>query len=183
VKRLWPFPGDSPVARARKVALAYRHVAQQQHQAANILAQAMRKADTRLLAYDSPTTLEEIKAALKVFDASDPVAELDKRFTDWGETFHTEAPVHYDMDDYVKAEEAAALIHLSRKSMSALRVRGRIKGHWTPDIGTSGGYLYLVRDVYALSTTLKSRSKAGAEKGPQIPSTTTGEVTPHERKR
>lgn len=157
MKRLWPFPGEAPVTRARKVALAYRQVAQQQHQILAVLSDALDKADTRLLSYDSPATLVAIKQALAGIPPADPVAELDKRFTDWGETFHCEQPAHYEMDDYVTAKIAAQLIHVGPNAVQALRVKGRIKGHWTPDLGTVGGYLYKVRDVYDLSSKLRGR--------------------------
>jgi hypothetical protein len=163
VKRLWPFPGDSPVARARKVALAYRSVALQQHQALASLRDALDKADKRLLAYDSPATLVAIKQALADIGDTDPVAELDKRFTDWGETFHSEQPIHYEMDDYVNATIAGQLIHLNRKSINELRQKGRLKGHWTPDLGPVGGYIYRVSDVYELSS--KKRRRTSADKG------------------
>lgn len=181
MKGTWPFPGDSPVARARKMCGAYRQVAQQQHQAAcelrdaylnqhkaaAALREALDKADTRLLSYDSPATLELIKKALKeldaeqipaAFDPTDPVAELDERFSSWGESFHAEQVDHYEMDDWVKASVAASLIHVSHKTINTLRIQGRIKGQWHQTLGPSGGYLYLVADVYKLSETLRSRT-------------------------
>lgn len=157
MKKLWPFPGDVPVIRARKMLGAYRQVAIEQRDAARGLAEALRNADTRLLAYDSPTTLEAIKAALKTLDDADPVAALDKRFSDWGETFHVEQPQHYEMDDWVRASEAAKLIHIDKSALNQMRIRGRIKGMWSDDVGSCGGYLYKVEDVYKLSTTIRRR--------------------------
>lgn len=157
MKRVWPFPGEVTIIRARKVALAYREAARQQHEAIKTLREALTKADTRLLAYDSPATLNAVKDAIKALGDGDPVAELDQRFTDWGETWHCEQPQHYEMDDYVKAKEAAKLIHVSAKTIQTLRMDGRLKGHWTTDIGTAGGYLYLVADVYKLSSTMRTR--------------------------
>lgn len=157
MKRLWPFPGESPVVRARKMVLAYRHLAQQQRDAALTLANALRKADTRLLAFDSPATLETIKTALKALGDHDPVAELDKRFTDWGETFHAEQPKHYDLDDFVKASIAAQLIQVAPKTINTMRINGRVQGYWSDDLGSSGGYLYKVRDLYDAAATMPSR--------------------------
>jgi hypothetical protein len=160
---------------------AYRQVAQQQHQAATelrdaylkqriavaTLQEALGKADTRLLSYDSPATLELIKTALKeldtdqipaAFDPTDPVKELDDRFSSWGESFHADQVDHYDMDDEVKASVASKLIHVSDKTITTLRIAGRIKGRWVKHLGPTGGYLYRVGDVYELSTTLRSRS-------------------------
>jgi hypothetical protein len=157
VKRLWPFPGEAPVTRLRRMVGAYQHVAREQRALAVALADALRQADTRLLAYDSPATLQAIKAALKALDDSDPVAELDKRFTDWGETFHVEQVQHYELDDWVKCSEAAKLIHCTPKTLNELRIKGRIPAQWSRDIGSAGGYLYLVADVYKLSTTMRGR--------------------------
>jgi len=139
------------------MASAYRQVAKEQQEAAQALRDAMFKADTRLLAFDSPATLVAIKAALKTLDGASAVAELDKRFSDWGETFHVEQVAHYEMDDWVKASEAAKLIHSSTKTLNELRIKGRIKAEWSADVGSSGGYLYKVEDVYKLSTTMRGR--------------------------
>ena len=181
MKKRWPFPGEAPVTRARKVALAYRNLArelyealralnegaQRQQRAAAALREALEKADARLLSYDSPATLEAIKTALKELDGGekikdlppeDPILDLDNRFNSWGESFHAEQPDHYEMDDWVKASVAARLIHISDKTVNTLRVEGRIKGIWDKDVGSSGGYLYKVEDVYALSLTLRSRT-------------------------
>lgn len=155
---MWPFPGDVPVIRARKMVGAYRQAAIEAQQAAQVLRDAMIKADTRLLAFDSPATLVAIKAALETLDQTDAVAALDKLFSDWGETFHTEQPQHYEMDDMVKASEAAKLIHVNKSALSQMRIRGRIKGVWNDDVGTSGGYLYKVEDVYKLSSTIRRRT-------------------------
>jgi hypothetical protein len=157
VKRLWPFDGEAPVTRARRMVLAYQQIAREQRAAALALAQALRQADTRLLAYDSPATLQAIKTALKALDDGDPVTDLDKRFCDWGETFHVEQVQHYEMDDYVKATEAAKLIHVTGKTLNDLRIKGRIKGQWSKDVGNAGGYLYKVEDVYKLSTQMRGR--------------------------
>lgn len=157
MKRLWPFPGEAPVTRARKIALAYRTVAQQQRDALTKLRGALDQADKRLLAYDSPATLVAIKQALADIGDTDQVAELDKRFSDWGETFHCEQPGHYELDDYVPAKIAAQLAHVAPKTIHNLRISGRIKGTWTPHLSTSGGYLYKVRDIYELSSKLRGR--------------------------
>lgn len=157
MKRTWPFPGESPVVRARKMVLAYRHLAQQERAGALLLADLLRRADTRLLAFDNPATLDAIKTALKTLGDGDPVAELDRRFTDWGESFHAEQPEHYEMDDYVKASVACTLIHVAPKTINTMRINGRIKGHWAPDLGSSGGYLYRVGDLYDAAAKLPSR--------------------------
>lgn len=170
--RKWPFVGDKPVSRARKMALAYRNVAEELaaqvkalRDAADVIAKAVDKSDRRLLAYDSPQTLSEldqalkaVKAALELPPAGDPVKALDERFTSWGETWHCEQPVAYGMDEYVRTSEAARLIHISDKTLSHNRIHGKIKGVFERQSGATGGYWYLVRDVYALGETLPGRS-------------------------
>jgi hypothetical protein len=166
--RRWPFPGEQPVHRARKVALAYRHTALEYADVAEHLRtiiEAVENADRRLLAYDSPKTLAALDIAMKaareyldnIHKAETPQA-LDERFTSWGETFHCEQPEHYEDDDLVKGAQAAKLIHVSPKTMSTERIRGRIKGIWDPEMATAGGYWYRVGDVYALSSELRGRA-------------------------
>ena len=130
----WPFPGDSPVARARKMALAYRALAEEFQ---NMLAAGVAPTNT--------------------------VADLDKRFRDWGERWVGEKPATYDLDDWVPTTEAADLIQISTGALSRARVRGRIKGEWR---GQRFGYWYQVRDVYALSETVRGRDRASTDTVP-----------------
>lgn len=171
----WPFPGDAPVSRARKMALAYRALAQQQQEAREQILRVLEQLDRRLIAFDNPGAVAIIDKAMGEL-AGDGVKELDERFTQWGETFHAEQPDHYEPDDYVKAKVAAQLINCAPKTISNLRIHGRLPGVWDPNIGSSGGYWYKVSDVYETSS--KMRSRSWRRKSPQIPSTTTGEVTP-----
>lgn len=154
MKRLWPFPGDVPVIRARKVALAYRAEATRQRELVTRMRDMFDKIDLRLIEYSEPGATTAINNILKDIPNSDPVAALDQRFTDWGETFHSSQPIQYGMDDWVKGSEAAKLIHTNSKTMSNKRIEGAIKGLWDPQLGTNGGYLYKVRDVYALRETM-----------------------------
>jgi hypothetical protein len=157
VKKKWPFPGDHPINRARKMALAYRHLAEQQQLAIQQVREVLEQLDRRLLAYKDPGDVQLLDNALKAFDDT-TTEDLDKRFTDWGETWHADIPQHYEMDDYVKADVAASLIHIGRKGISAHRISGRLKGHFDPAMGTGGGYWYQVRDVYELSSKLRGRN-------------------------
>jgi len=166
--RRWPFPGDQPVHRARKVALAYRHTAAEYEGVATHLrtiVEAVEEADRRLLAYNSAKTLAALDTAMKAAREyldhtrkAETVHNLDERFTTWGETWHCDQPGHYEDDDLVKAGVAAKLIHIAPKTLSTQRIRGRIKGHWDPQMATAGGYWYRVGDVYELSSKLRSRS-------------------------
>jgi len=170
--RQWPFPKDRAIHRARKMALAYRNIAEELNDILNTLATAtttitgaLEQADKRLLAYDSPKTLTELhtalknaQAALELIGDTNRVHDLDQRFTQWGETWHCEQPEHYEPDDYVRTSEAAKLIGISDKTMSSLRVHGKITGIFHKGSGATGGYWYLVRDVYALAETLPGRN-------------------------
>ncbi len=113
----WPFPGDSPVARARKMALAFR------------------------------AALEEVKPEL--------VEDLDDRFLQWGERWHTSRPAPYEPDEWIPTKEAADLINLSVGALSSLRVSGRIKGRLRRPRGR--GFEFKVADVLELSTKLRGR--------------------------
>jgi hypothetical protein len=95
----WPFKGDSPAVRARKVAWAYRAAAEQMQ--------------ARLAELD-PEHADK-----------DAVADLDQRFRQWGERWP--APVrHYEMDEWVTAKEAADIAGIAPGTIGSLRVRGRI---------------------------------------------------------
>lgn len=97
----WPFAGDAPIARARKVALAYRHIAQ------------------------------ELVDKYGADTEGDPVADLDERFHRWGELWiDTDRTVTYAADDWVTSQIAATILAVSQSYMSALRVHGRIKGRY-----------------------------------------------------
>jgi protoporphyrinogen oxidase len=168
----WPFPKDRPVHKARKMALAYRNIAEeqaallQQYQAAvEIIHRAIDEADKRLLAYRNPGTLGELeealtvaKAALAATTAGNPVTDLDRRFTSWGETWHCEQPANYEMDDYVRTATAAKLVHMSSKTLTTMRNNGRINAIFNPNTGATGGYWYLVADVYALAASMPGRA-------------------------
>lgn len=168
----WPFPNERPLGKARKMALAYRNIAEEQaalldqyRAAVEIIHRAIDEADKRLLAYRNPGTLDELEEALTVAKAAlantaagNPVKDLDQRFTSWGETWHCEQPDHYEMDDYVRTATAAKLINISAKTLTTMRNSGRINAVFNPDSGTTGGYWYLVSDVYALSATMRTRA-------------------------
>lgn len=167
----WPFPDDKPVSRSRRMALAYRTTAQEAEQlltplreAAQIIADAVEQADKRLLAYDSPKTLHELQTALKqvraVLDAGAPtqtVAQLDQRFTSWGEFWHCEQPDEYGPEDYVRAADGAKLIGISHKTLNTMRNRGQIPSIFNVTTGGTGGYWYKVADLYAAKDAMPSR--------------------------
>lgn len=167
----WPFPEDTPTIRARKVAFAYRNVAEEQaalidqYQAATqVIVDAVNQSDRRLLAYDSPKTLAALSAALKAAQAAldatagSPVKDLDARFTSWGESWHCEQPDHYPDDEYVRTAVGAKLIHVSAKTLSVLRNQGRIDAIFDRQAGSTGGYWYKVADLYALAATMRGRA-------------------------
>lgn len=153
----WPFPGDYPIVRARKMALAYRNLAEQQQAAHQRIREALENLDRRLIAYDNPASLAIIDQALKEFAATS-VKDLDDRFTSWGEEWHADQPVTYEPDDMVKAKTAAQIMQVAPKTVSNLRITGRLKGVWDPDMGNSGGYWYKVSDVWEMSTRLRGRN-------------------------
>lgn len=158
--REWPFLGDSPVAKARKVALAYRAVAEQQRDALLKAAYILGKVDRRLVAYTDPAVLGEIDGTLTaIANIVGEVGALDKRFRDWGEQWHAEVPVTYEEDDWISGKEAAPLISITPDSLGRLRIDGRIKGKWDPNIGSRGGWTYRVGDVWKLSTEKRGRGR------------------------
>jgi len=156
--RKWPFPGDSPIARARKVALAYRTSAQAQEEKLTALREALKHVDLRLLEYDNLPSTDVIRDALKDDPGVQSVADLDKRFTGWGETWHCPRPATYDDDDYIDAVAAADILQISSGAVHKLRLRGRLKGIWNDSLGSTGGWVFLVRDLYQLSQERRPRN-------------------------
>ncbi len=148
-RKLWPFPGDSPIARARKVGLAYRALAKEQEQIIAGLTDAIEKVKKGSL---DPALLEAPKPP------NGTVADLDQRFVEWGETWHCDVQRTFGPDDMVKAGDAAALIQVSVGTLGRARIRGVIKGVWNKtEHGYPGHYTYKVSDVYKLSTELRGR--------------------------
>lgn len=160
--RKWPYPGDSPIARTRKMALAYRAVAEQQRDALLKAAHILGKVDRRLTAFDDPAVLGEIDG-LRTLIANTVagVGDLDQRFSDWGEEWHAEIPLHHEEDDWITARQAAPLLDIAPNTVGRLRVEGRIKGIWDDSIGPRGGWRYRVADVWELSTKLRGRKWRG----------------------
>lgn len=157
-KREWPFPGDSPVARARKMALAYRSVAQEDDQLLAECAALLDAVDRRLIAFDNPAVLTRINDILKKIQERPPSTELDQRFSDWGQDWHAEIPITYEQDDYITARQAAPLLNIDANTIGRLRIDGRIKGEWDPALGSRGGWTYKVADIWELSTKLRGRN-------------------------
>lgn len=159
--RKWPWPGDSPVSRARKVALAYRHLAQEQHQRAVHLREIMKQItrDQWALILDPDEADEAVKSLNEEY--VDPTEALDRRFKDWGETWHAEEASSFEPDDYVSAQQGAKIIHLHWNTIHHMRARGRIKGVYTrggPGKGY-GGWKYKVADLYALAAQSRDRPR------------------------
>lgn len=156
--RKWPFPGDSPIARTRKVALAYRHLAQEQHRRAleliNVLNEITVEQWTELVGDGADELFKNLHQ-----EFGNPVEDLDKRFYDWGESWHAEQNISYQPDDYVTAQEAATLIQLSWNTIHHMRVRGRIEGVYVPKSAGSGKgtWKYKVADIYKLSAECRGR--------------------------
>lgn len=141
-ERAWPHLGDAPVVRARKVALSYR-------------AQALEY--ERIIARYQELT-KDVDADKLPEPAEVDTAHLDRKFTEWGESWHCEVEIQYGPDDEVKAKVGGPLIGIDARSLGAMRARGRIKGRWNKPAGSNGHYLYKVADIWELSTKLRGRS-------------------------
>lgn len=157
--KLWPFPGDSPVARARKIALAYRQVANELQHELEELRRLVEKIDERAIHWSAGDTVADELQAAKEQRETDRVAELDRRFVDWGETWHAEGSITYQDDDYLDAKEAGKLIQLSPEAINQARLRGRLPGIFdavSPG-ARRGTWKYKVADVYKLSVERRPR--------------------------
>lgn len=174
--RIWPFPGDSPVARSRKVALAYRAVAQDQHTKLVELQKILAGIDVRIIGWiPDAETITAIQQFVKT-QLPDQAAELDERFSSWGEQWHATVAHHWEPDDWINAEEAAALVQIGRNTLLRARSRGRIEGQFVKQEGDHNGRWYFkVADVYALQEKLPGRDWKSRRSTSTLPDT--GEVT------
>jgi hypothetical protein len=125
----WPFHGDSPAARGRKVALAYRALA-----------------------------VELLNAAMKAGAEVDPdaIRATDERFMKWGEEWLDTGPVVYNPEDKVIARVAGSLIGVVGGTVGRYRQLGKIKGEWDQ---VNHCFRYKVADVYELKKQLPGRPR------------------------
>lgn len=158
----WPFPGDSILIRARKVALAYRHLAAGQEQQLARIRELYAQCDDRLIAWEpNEAARKELDGLMRTATpADDTVAALDRRFDDWGETWHADVESHYEPEDWVPADVAGQILSVSRNTVGRHRVRGRIEGKFLKQQGNGGGgWYYKVADLYELQTQLRGRGR------------------------
>jgi hypothetical protein len=98
-----------------------------------------------------------ITKALAIGADAQTVAQLDERFTTWGETWHCPQPTTYHDDDYVDANVAAELMQLAPGTIHKFRTRRQLTGVWHPDPGGRGRWMFRVGDVYKLATERRRR--------------------------
>lgn len=170
-EKLWPWPGDSPVVRARKIALHYRQLAEDQQKRANdlhhLLTAAVNLQSLRLVDPDMAEALEIILATGGPL--TDAIAVSDRKFLEWGEEWHTPLEAQYDDDEWVPTRVAARLVHLAEGTITRMRLRGRIQGKWRKDPGSSNTWVFKVSDLYKLQSELRARQWKPGPKTDSIP--------------
>ncbi len=183
-ERKWPFPGDAPVTRARKMALAYRQRAERLEARHSDL----RKTVNELLEMKNlPVKVRGALLAVALDDAKHETVEgLDTRFLDWGETWHTPIEATYDLDDWVSAKIGGQLIQIPPATLTTLRMRRRITGRWAKGKGVNPHWEFKVRDLYALQDEIrkrgtilgKTRAELGNQRGKVARAVLAGELKP-----
>lgn len=165
-QKQWPWPGDSPIVRTRKIALHYRQLAEEQQQRANNLQKLLSTVDLRTLRLMDPDLGEAVEEMLKVIGATsdNPVEVADRKFIEWGEDWHTPLEAEYGDDEWVPTKVAAKLLHVSEGTVTTQRLNGRIKGKWNKDPGRTNGWYFLVSDLYRLQSELRGRDWRRREK-------------------
>lgn len=162
--REWPFPGDSLVARARKTALAYRQVGQDVEAERQILVDLIRSIDPRVIAWIDNTNFQQLYKQIqdREYPKVQPVAELDQRLIDWGQSWHAPdaddtGAAHHD-DDMINSTEAAKILTVAPQTITRMRTRGVLTGTWHKDAANAGGrWHFRAGDVYALLSERRSR--------------------------
>lgn len=157
--RQWPWPGDAPVVRARKMALAYRHLAQEQQARLNRIRELFTRFDERVLKWEPD---EEAMAELrKILEAgpADAVDDLDRRFVSWGEEWHADFDITYEPDDLVATNVAAKILAINENTIGRMRINGRLEGHLIKKSGDhQKRWYFYVRDLYAVQEATRTRT-------------------------
>jgi len=157
----WPFPGDSSVVRARKIALAYRQAAAEQMARANRMRAVLTAAKLRSLRAIDPDLAKQITELIKEKPA-DVVHEMDERFLKWGEKWHTPLRrTSYDPDEMLGAEEAAQLLSVQAATLLTMRRRGRIRGVYVRS--QNPHFEFKVADLYKLQSEMRGRNGGKSE--------------------
>jgi hypothetical protein len=160
-RREWPFKGDSPLARSRKAALAYRQVAQDLNSVITELSDQIRSIDPRIIGWMDDEGFANLYKQIQegTYPLDSPVGALDRRLYEWGESWHAEIKREaYDADEWINGEEAARVLGISSGTINRLRNRGRIDGKWVKHEGDQNGrWYYLAGDVYRLSSDVRPR--------------------------
>lgn len=160
-KRTWPFPGDAQIVRARKVGLAYRHLATEVTAAEHHLLDLIAKIDPRIVEWiedDEFKTVHKLAQTGAHREAKTAVTEMDERFWEWGEDWHANVVRSYDDDEWINIDEAAAILCLKAASVSRARARGRLHGKLVKEYGSNAKWYFLAGDVYRLQNETRSRS-------------------------
>jgi hypothetical protein len=169
--RAWPFPGDSVIARARKIALAYRETAKDYETAIAELYEIIARVDPRVVEWvddEQFKALHKLATEDRLVKLTRPaaVADMDQRFYDWGETWHANFVRTYDDDEWINSKEASAILLIDRGTINALRNRGRLNGQMIKREGDhTAKWYFLAGDIYRLAAERRTR-------GSQKPDTT-----------
>ncbi len=156
--RRWPFPGDAPIVRARRVGLAYRAKARELEDKLAEYRELLARVNPSLVKFADNQLANEIQKMLALGPDENDVESMDRRFLDWGETWHTPIEISYAPEDEVRSKVAAQLIQVSENTIGKARIHGRLPGRWIKPVdGYPGHFLYKVADVYALSGQLRGR--------------------------
>lgn len=170
-EKLWPWPGDSPVVRARKIALHYRSLAEEQQKRANdlhqLLTDTVNLKSLRLVDPDLAQALDVI--VVTGGQVADAVETADRKFLEWGEEWHTPLEAEYADDEWVPTRVAARLIHIAEGTITRMRLRGRIQGKWRKDPGAANTWVFKVSDLYKLQSELRGRNWKSGPKTDSIP--------------
>lgn len=164
----WPFPGDAPVSRARKMGLAYRQMA--------IDAQKQLQAAAEFAAHLDPELRERFDKTVHL-DVDQRVENVDRRFLSWGEKWHAERVEPYADDEMIDTRQVAALLCITISSASKLRMRGRLPARAHPDERGRVMWLYRAGDVYALANEPRPRKSTSpaSDATDSIPASGTGD--------
>jgi hypothetical protein len=158
-KKQWPFPGDLPVVRARKVALAYRQQALDYEAALNELYTLIAMLGPSIIGRTEGGNLHELPEKNDVL--SPGVAGLDERFIAWGEKWHTSQPVPYDDDELVDLETASQILVVSAHAILRRIQNGTLVSQFMRRDGDHRKRHYFkAGDIYALQNDFPNRSNS-----------------------
>lgn len=157
-RRTWPFLADGYADRPKRLAVEYRAALRAERARADALQEVLSKVDLRALRKQDSQLADRVEKLVGEVHP-DRLAELDRKFAEWGVEWHLdpgqEMHFEYDDDDLVPGKFAAPdILGTGKNLLNKLRIHGVIKG---VDLGGKDGFLFRIGDVRKIPEVMGGR--------------------------